>query len=507
VLALPKKPLLLFLQSVAHATIMKYSLPRFLVSFGLLAATCDVRGQSFSDDFSNGLNPSYWSIIQTITNFYSVNAAQGDVHLATVATSNPGGLQTVFIRLNFAELGGAISNDFSAQISFSNASLPGPGLDQAELHTYYEDGSIFFDSFDNSSGINAHVWDGSAAKGLLSLSTNAGTFSISRTGTTVSGYFNGTLLYSEIRPAPLSTIEFALQNNNGSDDSNSVSFSNFSLTSSSVMLPPLRRGSFYPVSITNQANFTWAAPDTVPGEPTATRLPGAPVGRVTLDGVPFNIASNAAGKQAWHADIAVKGGTGEISITNEVEVYGVTNLFSLINTWDGHTNTYAWFVFTGSAGTVYTNYLYGGVDIRDYNGAYWENNINGTTTVNVFDCPVDNWGTPGRLDVQQIALPPDFATQTLATIQLVDNGGPSLQRVVLDGLTVQTASPPPLTINGNANLVTVFWPAALGGTIQTNGNLETSNWTNYGGPVSNLGGTNIITIVPSDSELFFRLGQ
>jgi PEP-CTERM motif len=82
------------------------------------------------------------------------------------------------------------------------------------------------------------------------------------------------------------------------------------------------------------------------------------------------------------------------------------------------------------------------VDIRDYNNDGWTDTINGTTTTNVFNDSTDNWGMAGRLDMQQISLPSSFADQTLTSIELIDNGGPSTQRVVLDGVTVQTASVP-----------------------------------------------------------------
>ena len=112
--------------------------------------------------------------------------------------------------------------------------------------------------------------------------------------------------------------------------------------------------------------------------------------------------------------------------------------------------------------------------------------------------------------MQQIPLPPEFATQTLTTIQFVDNGGPVapvVQRAVLDGLTVQTTTAWPLAIEGNASQIKVTWPAAVGATLQTNSNLGTTNWTSCGGSVTNLGGTNIVTIAPSASSLFFRLKQ
>ncbi len=202
-----------------------------------LALTLPMTGRAatFSDDFATGLNPGYWSIIQTITNFYSVAASQGNVHLAKSSAHNPGGVQFVFVRVNLALFGGNITNDFSTQIDFTNAIVPGPGLDQVELHTYYQDGSIFYAVYDNFSGINVHVWDGGSVQGLRGVSKNYGTFAISRTGSTVTAYFDGTPIYSTSRSAPLTAIDFVLQNNAGSDDAISVTFDNFSLTAASIL--------------------------------------------------------------------------------------------------------------------------------------------------------------------------------------------------------------------------------------------------------------------------------
>ena len=418
---------------------MNTQIKSFLVSIAIVAAATCARSGTFSDDFSTGLDASCWSVIQQTTNFFLVDASQGNVQLAKTTAHNPGGIQGIYVRLNFALFGGRITNDFSTQVYFTNAVVPGPGLDQVELHTYYQDGSIYYAVYDNSSGYNAHVWDGGGVQGAISAPQNYGTFRLSRTNGIVTAYFNGTPLYSETRNSPLTGIDFCLQNNNSSDDATAVAFDNFSLTAASVSQPQTRSGDFHFVSLTNVANFTWASPDIVHGEAVGTRLPGAPVGRVTLGGVPFDITSNTNGKQAWHADIAAGGGAGQVSITLPVNVLGATEVYSLINTWCGQPGptAYAWLVFTGSGGATYTKNLVGGLDICDYNLGPWENDITSINTINVFACASDNWGNPGRLDMQQIALPPAFATQTLVSIQLVDNGGPNFQRVVLDGLTVQ----------------------------------------------------------------------
>ena len=96
----------------------------------------------------------------------------------------------------------------------------------------------------------------------------------------------------------------------------------------------------------------------------------------------------------------------------------------------------------GSGGATYTKNLIGDIDIRDYCNGSLTNAINGITTVNVFRCPKTNNGTEGRLDMQHIVLPDEFADQTLKTIKLVDNGRWGLQRVVLDGVTVAVVPTP-----------------------------------------------------------------
>lgn len=200
------------------------------------------------------------------------------------------------------------------------------------------------------------------------------------------------------------------------------------------------------VDISSQANFTWGGASAVPGEATVIRLPGAPIGPTTLGGIPFNITSNVGGNQAWNGVVAAasQGGLGNVSVTFNTNVYGATDVYTLINTFAGQPgpNSYVALIFTGSAGAVYEKDLISNVDIRDYNNDGWTNTINGTTTTNVFNVPVDNWGLPGRLDMQHIILPTAFETQTLQQIELVDSGSSILfQRAVLDGITIGSIPP------------------------------------------------------------------
>ena len=200
------------------------------------------------------------------------------------------------------------------------------------------------------------------------------------------------------------------------------------------------------VDFSSQANWTWAGFENAPTLPVGVFLPGAPTGMTTLGGVPFDIKSNNSGYQAWNAYLAANEGTGQVSLTTNVNVYGVTNVYTLINTFWGPPgpDAYTSLIFTGSDGATYTKPLIGLDDIRDYNGTA---PFNGTTTVNVFSGP-DIGGITGVLDMQRITLPPAFANQTLTTIELVDNGARGLSRAILDGVTVQTPEPSTVVLGG-----------------------------------------------------------
>ncbi len=154
-----------------------------------------------------------------------------------------------------------------------------------------------------------------------------------------------------------------------------------------------------------------------------------PVGLVTLGGVPFNIP--ATGRNFWHSVSAAGPNPRSIDITPSRP--GVVEVHTLINTYWGQPGpaSYAWLEFFGSDGAYFRKNLIGNVDIRDFNQLFFTNNINGTTTTNVF--------TVGshRLDKQRIDLPADFHDETLVKIRLSDNGSDGSTRVFLAGVTVR----------------------------------------------------------------------
>jgi hypothetical protein len=204
-----------------------------------------------------------------------------------------------------------------------------------------------------------------------------------------------------------------------------------------------RAQTYQEVDFSSQANFSWSA---------STDIPAAPSGPTPLGGIPFDITSNLADNdQEWSARVARCGSTngnldpgGQVSIAINTDIYGASTAYTLINTFNGQVGQGAWITFTGTGGASYTKPLAADSDIRDYNiPSIWADQINGTTTVNVFSS-VDEWGNTGVLDMQKIALPSSFANQTLTQIALYDNGGPD-QRMVLTGVTVASSVPEPST--------------------------------------------------------------
>ena len=73
---------------------------------------------------------------------------------------------------------------------------------------------------------------------------------------------------------------------------------------------------------------------------------------------------------------------------------------------------------------------------------------------------------------------------------------------------VQTTGFPTLYIRSVVpNSAVVFWQNVGSYTLQTNSNLASTNWVDYGGSVALLNGTNNVTFASAVGNLFFRLRQ
>jgi hypothetical protein len=94
-------------------------------------------------------------------------------------------------------------------------------------------------SDESPGGDNYHVYTSppGAWFGAQPTVATAGTLRVVRTGIVVSGYFNGTLIYSNsYNNLPVTFMAFSLQNN-GTNDVTSVTFDNFSLVADSIDCP------------------------------------------------------------------------------------------------------------------------------------------------------------------------------------------------------------------------------------------------------------------------------
>lgn len=203
----------------------------------LVAPAVSAPAGTFSDSLANGLNTNCWLLSETTPGLYSFDDTQGCFALAKTALTSPGGLQREILTLNLPQLGGNIAGDFSTQVDFASAVLPdtsGTSWNQVQFELDFLDGSFFMlrrttnpDMVDVYSSVNGYV-------GSMGTTATAGTFSFVRAGTTLSGYFNGSLIYSETKTVSLTNVLYYLQNNN-TDDSISVQYRNFSLTAASVL--------------------------------------------------------------------------------------------------------------------------------------------------------------------------------------------------------------------------------------------------------------------------------
>ncbi|PTY01377.1 hypothetical protein DB346_13195, partial [Verrucomicrobia bacterium LW23] len=157
--------------------------------------------------------------------------------------------------------------------------------------------------------------------------------------------------------------------------------------------------------------------------------------------VPFDLSPNP---EMWWA----AGDTSPNPHVLEIDVdkWNASEVHTLITTGWGKKGpeSLLYLEFLGDQGAYYRKDLVGDIDIRDYDyiSDSRSNFINGTTTRNVFHgthSTYTDWGfrpTDTWLDKQQIVLPPEFLTQKLKSVRVVDIGADFVQRAQFSGITV-----------------------------------------------------------------------
>ena len=176
-----------------------------------------------------------------------------------------------------------------------------------------------------------------------------------------------------------------------------------------------------------------------------TNAPHLPEGDVVLGGVPFSIPSGT--NNVWYSD-EERPDPPPYVLEIDVNEYGIEGVHTLINTGGGVTGgPYVRLEFFGTNGAYYQKDLYGDVDMRDYYYNWYTNDINGTTTTNVFKYG-SGYQDEVRLDKQWIDLPAIFDTETLTHIRLTDAGAPDPpgQYPFLAGVTVEIPEPATLSL-------------------------------------------------------------
>jgi hypothetical protein len=185
-------------------------------------------------------------------------------------------------------------------------------------------------------------------------------------------------------------------------------------------------------------------------------------------------------------------------MTINLSIPNPTTVYTLINTgggWPGPPHKGA-IEFKGSGGAYYAKVLVGDYDMRE-NYPYCNNpcttSINGTTTTNVW--------TSGNyvLDMQTITLPPEFQSQSLTQIILLDwDIASAYSFVALAGVTVASTSSP---VASAVTTVPVDFSSSANCRLQSNGFFpindlaypEGSVWLGPGGvrfDIGPVGGTN-----------------
>ena len=197
---------------------------------GLTGLTPPARADTFTDDFSAGINPANWTVC-TNQGLFTTVASNGFVQM-----SKPVGGSTSVIDYDLLASRLAAQGDFKVTVQYTNlnvALLSGNPGNQMQLDTRFGGQDFLLVRSDEFGlGQNTHVWLSPPANqvyGQSSLANNYGTMQVVRTGAQVAAYLNSNLIYQATFNTNDATFACALQNH-GNVDPVTVWFYNFQLT-------------------------------------------------------------------------------------------------------------------------------------------------------------------------------------------------------------------------------------------------------------------------------------
>ncbi len=207
------------------------------------------------------------------------------------------------------------------------------------------------------------------------------------------------------------------------------------------------------IDFSNKFNYN---PSTLPLG--STDFLSMPTGNILFNNIPYSISSWNNTFNSWnaHYDTGNNPRILELNFTSQI----VNDLNLLANTFWGQfgPNSYVTIEFYNNSNLVHTKNLIGDIDIRDYNNSIHPNNINNTTTTNVF-----NFGN-SRLDNIKIQLP---TSQIINKVVVKDFGSTAFQRIFIVAATLSI----------NANQTSYLWSTgATTATINPSPMATTTYW-------------------------------
>ena len=189
-------------------------------------------------------------------------------------------------------------------------------------------------------------------------------------------------------------------------------------------------------------------------------------------------------------------------MTSQGGVAGAGCVFKMNTNANGCTNLHSFSAYAGNGESPYAALVLSGSTLYGMTPAgspiglslMFRENINGTGYTNLHSFagyPSDGAAPPGSLTLDGSTL-----------YGMTQYGGTTNDGVVFALSDSPPEPPTSLTIIYTNNQAIVSWPSSVSGwTLQTNHDLTTGSWNNYGGPV--IGKT--VTNSPTKGDLFFRL--
>ncbi len=192
--------------------------------------------ETFTDDFSSGVDPQYWTVVGH-TNLYTLDDSMGELRI-----SKPVGGEYIFQSLGLT-FRSKLRGDFDVSVDMTNASITrvdGVPGNQIQLNLRFGgQGFYVVRSDENFSGNNLHVFLDPPVTwvGTLPSTATSGRLRVVRTGTQVQGWFDSTLIFQGNYNAEDAEVNFDLHNN-GTRDATAVTFDKFSITADEIVVSP-----------------------------------------------------------------------------------------------------------------------------------------------------------------------------------------------------------------------------------------------------------------------------